>query len=147
MANGTIKQIQYTRLIFGARCSLAIAIFVLQRTAKDFDPRQERINLVDKIFYVDDFVRSFQSTKYAMLFVSDSKSTLQKGQKAGFNITKFVTNKPNVLEMLDSEQVGSETENYGFLGLLWNTPSDFVFQKKKLSKIDQDAFEYTLNKL
>ena len=139
----TIRQYQYTRLIFGARCSPATAIFVLQRTAQDFAPRQEIIDLVNKNFYMDDFVHSFQSTEEAHLCVSDLKSTLQKG---GFNLTKFVTNEPNALEMLESEHIETETEDHQVLGLLWNSSSDKIFHKK-LSKIDQDASHYTLRKL
>ena len=36
----TMRQYQYTRFIFGARCSPATAKFVLQRNAQDFAPRQ-----------------------------------------------------------------------------------------------------------
>ena len=77
-----IRQYQYTRIIFGERCSTATAIFVLQRTAQDFAPRQEIIDLVNKSFFINDFVHSFQSTEEAQLCVPDLKSTLQKG---GFN--------------------------------------------------------------
>ena len=123
----TIRQYQYTRLIFSARCSPATAIFVLQRTAQDFASRQEIIDLVNKSFYMDDFVHSFQSTGEAQLCVSDLKSTLQK---SGFNLTKFVTNEPNALKMLQSEHIESETEGYRVLGLRWNSLSDTIFQKK-----------------
>ena len=122
----TIRQYQYTRLILGARCSPATAIFVLQRTAQDFSPRQEIIDLVNKSFYMDDFVHSFQSTKEAQLCVSDLKSTLQK---SGFNLTKFVTNEPNALEMLESKYIESQTEDHRVLGLLWNSQSDKIFIK------------------
>ena len=63
----TIKQYQYTRFIFGARCSPATVIFVLQRTAQDFAPRLEIIDLVSKCFYLDDFVHSFQNADNAQL--------------------------------------------------------------------------------
>ena len=92
---------------------------------------------------MDDFIHSFQSTEEAQLCVSDLKSTLQKG---GFSLTKIVTNEPNTLEMLESEHIESETEDNRGLGQLWNSPSDIIFHKK-LSKIDQDASQYTLHKL
>ena len=63
----TIRQYQYTRFIFGARCSPATVIFVLQRTAQDFAPRLEIIELVSKCFYLNDFVHSFQNAEYAQL--------------------------------------------------------------------------------
>ena len=106
-------------------------------------PRQEIIDLVNKSFYMDDFVHSFQSTKDAQFCVSDLKSILQKG---GFNLTQFVTNEANALEMLESEHFESETEDHRVLRLLWNSPSDIIFHKK-LSKTDQDASHYTLRKL
>ena len=126
----TIRQYQYTRLIIGARCSPATAIF-----AQDFDPRQGIIDLVNKSIHMHDFVHSSQSTEDAQLCVSDLKSTLQKG---GFNLIKFLTNEPNSLKMLESEHIESETEDHRVLGLLWNSPSDIIFHKK-LSTIDQDA--------
>ena len=91
----TIRQYQYTRLMFRALCSPATAKFVLQLTAQDFAPRQEIIDLVNKSFYMEDFFHSFQSTEYAQLCVSDLKSTLQKD---GFNLTKFVP----IIQMLYS---------------------------------------------
>ena len=92
---------------------------------------------------MDDFVHSFQSTEDAQLCVSDLKSTLQNG---GFNLTKFLTDELNALEMLESELIKSETENHRVPGLLRNSPSDII-SHKKLSKIDQDAAQYTLRKM
>ena len=120
----TIRQNQYTKLIFGARFSPATAIFVLVRTAQDFVPRQEFFHLVNES--LDDFVHSFRSTENAQLSAFDLKSTLQK---CGFNLAKFVTNVPIALEMLESEHIKSETEDHRVLGLLWNSPSDTIFNK------------------
>ena len=76
---------------------------------------------------MDDFFHSFQSTEEAQLCVPDLKSTLQK---SGFNLTKFLTNKPSALEILESEHIESETEDHRVLGLLWNSSSDIIFHKK-----------------
>ena len=50
-------------LTFGAHCSPATAKFVLQRTVQDFAPKQDITDFVNKSFYMDDFVHSFQSTE------------------------------------------------------------------------------------
>ena len=42
----SIKQFQYTRLIFGARCSPTTAIYVLQKNASDFSPNRAVKDLV-----------------------------------------------------------------------------------------------------
>ena len=73
---------------------------------------------------MDVLVHSFQSIEDAQLCVSDLKSILQK---VGFNLTHFVTNATNALEMLESEHFESETEDHRVLGLLWNSPSDIIF--------------------
>ena len=92
---------------------------------------------------MDNLIHSFQSTEEVQLCVSDLKPTLQKG---GFSSTKFATNKPNILKMLESEHIESETEDHRVLGLLWNSPIDIFFHKN-LSKIDQPTSQYTLCKL
>ena len=57
----SILQYQYTRLIFGARCSRTIAIFVLNKTAQDFAPNQYIKDLVKRNFYMDNFLQSFET--------------------------------------------------------------------------------------
>ena len=84
--NHSVKQFQYTRLIFGARCSQSTVIFVLQKTAADFAPNQTIQNLVKNSFYMDDFVHSFETVEIAQEAAVSLKKTLIR---AGFNLTKL----------------------------------------------------------
>ena len=74
--NHSVKQFQYTRLIFGARCSPSTDIFVLQKTAADFAPNQTIQNFVKNSFYMDDFVHSFETVEIAQEAAVSLKKTL-----------------------------------------------------------------------
>ena len=53
---------QYTRLIFGSKCSPSDATFALNQTAKDFAASDRKTaELLNRSFYMDDFVHSFES--------------------------------------------------------------------------------------
>ena len=93
--NHSVKQFQYTRLIFGARCSPSTAIFVLEKTAADFAPNQTIQNLVKNSFYMDDFVHSFETVEIAQEAAVSLKKTLMR---AGFNLTKFVFNQQTAID-------------------------------------------------
>ena len=85
-----IKQYQYTRLIFGAKCSPSIAIFGLNQTAKDFTASDRKTaELINRRFYMDDFVRPFESIEIAQASSLNVKTVLNKG---GFILTIFFFN-------------------------------------------------------
>ena len=74
------KQYQYTRLIFGAKCSPSIAIFALHQTAADCCVTKPIIaQLLHKSFYMDDFVHSFNPTLEARDSTTQLKSSLRQG--------------------------------------------------------------------
>ena len=85
-----IKQYQYTRLIFGAKYSPSIAIFALNQTAKDFAASDRKTaELINRSFYMDDFVHSFESIEIAQTSSLKVKTVLNKG---GFKLTKLCYN-------------------------------------------------------
>ena len=97
----SIKQFQYTRLIFGARCLPTTAIFVLQRTASDSSANQAVKDLVYNSFHMDDFVNSFKTIQKAKENTALLKKTLSRG---GFNLTKFVSNEQSAIQGFDNSK-------------------------------------------
>ena len=94
--NDEEKTSKYQRLVFGATCSLACAIFVLQKSAND--NRQEHPKIFDSItkqFYMDDLIQTFSTEEEAPNTATELKHVLKTG---GFNLTKFLTNNPAVLK-------------------------------------------------
>ncbi|XP_075255279.1 uncharacterized protein LOC142348000 [Convolutriloba macropyga] len=138
----SIKQFQYTCLIFGARCSPTTAIFVLQKTANDFSPNQAVKDLVYNSFYMDDFVYSFETIQKAKDNTALLKKTLSKG---GFNLTKFVSSQRSAIQEFDDSNENDEN-CHRVLGVHWNKSADRLFHKKP-SKFDNNGNSYSIRKL
>ena len=123
---------KYQRLIFGATCAPACAIFVLQKCAND--NRQEHPKIFDSItkqFYMDDFIQTFSTEEEAANTATELKPVLKTG---GFNLTKFLTNNPAVLEKIPEEDRIGVLKLLRILGQRWNPESDQLpFAKPKLS--------------
>ena len=123
---------KYQRLIFGATCSPACAIFVLQKCAND--NRQEHPKIFDSItkqFYMDDFIQTFSTEEEAANTATELKHVLKTG---GFNLTKFLSNNPAVLEKIPEEDRIGVLKLQRILGQTWNPESDqLLFAKPKLS--------------
>ena len=116
----SIKQFQYTRLIFGARCSPTTAIFVLQKSASDFSSNQAIEDLVYNSFYMEDFVHSFDTIQKAKDNTALLNKTLLKG---GFNLTKFVSNERSAVQDFDDSNKNDEN-CHRVLGVHWNKSAD-----------------------
>ena len=140
--NQSVEQFQYTRLIFGARCSPSTAIFVLQKTAADLAPNQMIQNLVKNSFYMDVFVHSFQTVEIAQEAAGSLKTTLMT---AGFKLTKFVSNEQTAIDNVNDGDENSK-DCHRVLGVQWNKSTDKFFHQKP-SKFDTNADNYTVRKL
>ena len=141
-SKNSIQQFQYTRLIFGARCSPTTAIFVLQQTAKDFGNNATE-DLILNSFYKDDFVLSFVNEQEAQTAVQDLRQTLTKG---GFCLTKFVSSSVECLSETPKEHCDNDKDKHRVLGVMWDTVNDSLFHQKH-AKIQEDNTDYTLRKL
>ena len=92
---------QYTRHIFGARDSPTCANFALQKTASDNQAEYpEAASAVVQKFYMDDYLDSFENTADALNLSKDLVAMLKLG---GFNLTKFVSNVPEVTTALNPD--------------------------------------------
>ena len=120
---------KYQRLIFGATCSPACAIFVLQKCA--MDNRQEHPKIFDSItkqFYMDDFIQTFSTEEEAANTATELKYVLKTG---GFNITNFLSNNPAVLERIPEEDRIGVLKLQRILDQTWNR--ELLFAKPKHS--------------
>ena len=88
--------------MFGGATSPSCSNFALRKTASD--KRDEYLSYVTRIletsFYVDDILKSFQT-------VTEAKDVIRKIKelcvKRGFNLTKFTSNREEVLRSIADE--------------------------------------------
>ena len=127
---GSEKIFKYNRLIFGATCSPSCAIFVLQKCANDHKQEHpEAYTSIMQQFYMDDFMQTYPSEEEARRSAAEVKTVLQTG---GFNLTKFLSNRPAALENLLKEDK-AEMKAQRILGQTWDPKTDkLMFAKPKL---------------
>ena len=140
----SIRQYQYTRLIFGAACSPTTAIFARKRSADDFATNDETTKqLIHDAFYMDDLIHSFNNTNEAARNLLSVKEALCKG---GFNLTKFVSNDRRCLEGPLKDHTVQSFDPQRVLGIHWDLQEDNLFmQFDKDNNSDNTIF--TLRKL
>ena len=115
----------------------------MQKTAKDnsddFDP--EVVRSVERNFYVDDYLKSFESHEKAMSSVDQLRNLLAQG---GFNLTKWVSNSRTALKTIPLQHRPSGVQDLDLgseilpieraLGVCWNVESDAFLFKIQLKK-------------
>ena len=119
--------------LFGGISSPSCANFALRKTADDneaeFGP--EAANTLRKNFYVDDLLKSKQSTESSVELISAVRQMCKAG---GFHLTKFVSNDRRVLESMSVEDRSKGVRNLNFsqealpveraLGVYWCVEND-----------------------
>ena len=86
-----IEVFQYTRHIFGAKSWPTCANFAVQQVASDNkDDFPQAAEAVFDSFYVDDFVKSFESVNKAIEVMTQEVEMMKRN---GLNLTKFITNR------------------------------------------------------
>ena len=120
--------------LFGAKSSPSCASFCLRQTAKEFgkyfDPAVTDLVLYN--FYVDDCLFSVENEDKAINILKKLKSLLKKG---GFNLTKWLSNSPKVLNSIPEEEkspvTGIPMPTAGLcqrvLGLNWDVDTDSFY--------------------
>ena len=97
---------QYTRHIFWAKDLPTCANYALQRTARDnVNQYPEATKAVLENFYMDDYSDSVESPEKALKILKDLVHLLHLG---GFNLTKFVSNVPNLADRIDGSTQSTE---------------------------------------
>ena len=130
------EEYQMTVHLFGATSSPSCANFALKRVAEDhkaeFD--EETTQTVRRNFYVDDCLKSVGSNEKAVRLVGQLWDLLAK---AGFRLTKWISNSQEVINSLPESERATTLKNLDFsephleraLGVHWNVTNDeFVFK-------------------
>ena len=117
--------------IFGASSSPGCANYALRRTAIDHKENSsvEAVNTLLEDFYVDDLLKSVDSISEAASLVIEVDKLCTK---SGFNLTKFVSTCPEILEKLPPGKMAEKTSvsleiNASIeraLGVVWCLESD-----------------------
>ncbi len=84
--------------VFGAKSSRACANYALQQTARD-NKKQHPLAayVIERNFYLDDFVKSVKGSEAGVAIYEDLKAVLPKG---GFQLKKWLSN-PHIV-MVDN---------------------------------------------
>ncbi|XP_071493377.1 uncharacterized protein [Diadema antillarum] len=129
--------------VFGAISSPSCANYALQRTADEHVKSSFRdvVEIIHRNFYVDDCLYSTDSVEKAIETTEELTKTCQKG---GFHLTKWNSNKREVLEQIPAEERAKVVKDFNFeeggmpteraLGMLWHTEDDafgFKIQMKE----------------
>ena len=96
------KTFQMIVHIFGATSSPSICGYALRRTAADYSEgfSSQTINAVMRDFYVDNLLKSFETTGQAVETTKELQELLAKG---GFQLTKVMSNEREVLNAFPPE--------------------------------------------
>ena len=118
--------------VFGANCSPSIANFALRQTAVDNRETlgDEAADVLMKDFYVDDMLKSVPTSLEAITLIPQIKRMCQEG---GFNLTKFLSNSPDVIISIPPEDRRPSIQQFELvkklpveraLGVTWCVESD-----------------------
>ena len=126
--------------LFGAVSSPSSSNYALQRTAVDNSSSfgVDASETVMKNFYVDDLLKSVKSEEYAVDLIKRVKEMCAAG---GFNLTKFICNRKNVLMSIDKRKDVKDTDlakeelpTERALGVYWNVQEDALYFKVNLKE-------------
>ena len=94
-----VSVFQYTRQIFGAKDSPTCANYALRRSAVDNRDRYpDAAYAVLNNFYMDDYLGSVKNPETVLML---SRSLVELLKLGGFNLTKFISNFPNLSSKLN----------------------------------------------
>ena len=113
--------------------SPSCAAYALRKTAMDntdkFD--SDIIETVQRNFYVDDLLKSVKSSEDAIKIYTQTSKLLSFG---GFHLTKWISNKRDVLDAIPQSELTKDLKNIDFeteklpveraLGMQWNVEND-----------------------
>ena len=125
-----ISVYEYGRHIFGAKSSPTCVNYALQQVGRDSrDDNGMVAKLINRNFYMDDFVKSVASWEEAVEVYKCLRKSLAD---RGFQLTKWICNSEKVMEEIPSEDRSdalsktfeAEPLAPSILGLQWNVESD-----------------------
>ena len=114
MIGNSIRQFQFTRSIFDATCLPFYAIYVLNKFAEDNKGKfPADLNAIKHHFYMDDYIQSLPTISEAKEIISQTTRCLKND---GFRLTIFVSNEPDVLAEISSDDKNETKEIIRVLG-------------------------------
>lgn len=135
-------------LTFGSSCSPAIAQFVKNKNAKEFEhefPRE--VEAITKNHYVDDMIERTHDVNSAVQLI---KNVQFIHQHANFNLRNLVSNNQQVLEAINGssefrdkilvDKLDIDVER--ILGMYWNTRTDTFTYSLRFIKLREITDEY-----
>ena len=127
---GNVKHFRMKVHIFGGIWCACIATYAMRRTLQDHNVTNDvAIDTILNCFYVDDCLRSEKTVDQAKSVMCSVKQILAKG---GFNLTKFVANRLELIEDLEECDRAKEVKDVSIsddikskaLGIIWNVKGD-----------------------
>ena len=124
---------EMTAHVFGGTSSPSCSNFALRRTAKDNEQQygKEITQILERSFYVDDLLKSFPTVNKAVNGIKQLQELCSRG---GFNLTKFISNKQEVIKSIPDDKrkpnIRNELVTLGnlpeerALGVKWDTQND-----------------------
>ena len=95
------KFFEYTRFVFGAKCSSTCAIYALRTCADDNAESHPHIKkFVNENFYMVNFFEATDDIDTAVKIIEDLRHVLQQGN---FNLTKWITTDHRILQTRPEE--------------------------------------------
>ena len=129
--NEKLSYYRMTSHLFGGIWCASSSTYALRRTIRD-NPDSDTLikDTVDNAFYVDDCLKSVTTEDAAVKIVSETPELLHKG---GFNLTKFVLNKSDILNEISVESRAKEVQDFcpetqsKVLGIKWKIMPEVFF--------------------
>ena len=117
--------------LFGASSSPSVASFCLKEVAKRFGDEfsSNTVQLIARNFYVDDFLASVSSVAEGTAVTTETREILAK---AGFNLTKWLSNNKEILNSVPVDQqakcvqspILNQSVTERILGVAWDVGND-----------------------
>ena len=126
------QEFRMTAHLFGATSSPSCCNFALKQTAIDFGDSYDSIvvDTITKNMYVDDCLTSVPSEENGKTLIKDVTSLCKEG---GFRMTKWISNKPSVIESIPVDERAKEVREWSLddnlpveraLGVKWFIETD-----------------------
>ena len=125
--DNTVKHFRMTSHLFGGVWCASAATYALRKTTEDQDMSPQVKDTILNSFYVDDCLKSVEDREEIEPLIAELRQALRK---AGFNLTKFVSNEDESLFNLHSDDVSKDVKFTDIdrcskaLGIKWNTEND-----------------------
>ena len=152
---------RFCRVVFGVNASPFLLNATLKYHISQYEADPGLVQNLLNSFYVDDLVTGERGVEECLSLYQKSKKCLLE---SGFNLRKWISNSPKLLELICEDQVGTvgtcavveDTESYAkttvnhlekldmkdehkVLGLNWNCVTDeFIFKFEALLRLSED---------